>query len=260
MRADLLEQLAARERLALVYTMPTCQNPTGLTMTLRRRREILEVAARHDIPVLEDHFDAELRYEGRPVPPLKALDGREQVVLLGTFSKILFPGLRVGWVVAPRPLYQALLRLKQATALATSLLPQVALAEFCRRGLLEAHLRRVREVYARRRRVLLETMARSFPREVTWTRPEGGMTLWVTLPRGASAVAVAMEARRRGVLVAPGTLFFLEGGQRYLALSSTVEPEERLRRGARILGEILAGEIQRIGGVGREETRGTPFV
>ncbi|MBU1698724.1 MAG: PLP-dependent aminotransferase family protein [Candidatus Eisenbacteria bacterium] len=239
LRVDILETVAAREKIRLIYTMPTFQNPTGLTQSVERRRALLDLAARKGIPILEDHFDAELRYEGEPVPTLKALDTRNQVILLGTFSKILFPGLRVGWVAAPEPVYDSLSRLMRAVAISTSLLSQIVMAEFCAQGLLDRHLDRVISIYAQRRKALLDGMNEYFPPEAGWTNPQGGMTLWVTLPPGLNSVAVTMEARRRGVSVAPGPLFFVEGGHRNLSLSSTAEPSDRLKQGIRILGDIL---------------------
>ena len=245
-RVDMLERVAARESIRLLYTMPTFQNPTGLTQPLDRRKELLEAAGRWGIPVLEDHFDAELRFAGESLPTLKSLDRRDQVILLGTFSKILFPGLRVGWLVVPGALQGPLVRLIRSSALSTSRLSQEILAEFCRQRLLDRHLEAVCGVYASRREALLRAMEEFFPESTRWTHPrDGGMTLWVTLPEGLNAVSIAVEARRAGVLVAPGPLFFVEGGQRHLSLSSTAESQERIREGVRRLGEILHGALDR---------------
>jgi DNA-binding transcriptional MocR family regulator len=254
MRPDVLERVASRESIRLLYTMPSFQNPTGLTQSLERRKELLDVAARWGIPVLEDLFAAELRYQGEPLPALKSLDSTDQVLLLGTFSKMLFPGLRVGWLLVPEPLYDSLKRLVRATSLSTSALTQEVLAEFCRRGFLDQHLRRVCAVYASRRKTLLDSMEEFFPEEAAWTRPEdGGMTLWVTLPPRINAVSVALEARKHGVHIAPGPFFFVEGGHGNLSLSSTAEPEERLRDGVRRLGGILKKALTEAGtGPGRE--------
>ncbi|MBD3336709.1 MAG: aminotransferase class I/II-fold pyridoxal phosphate-dependent enzyme [Candidatus Eisenbacteria bacterium] len=239
LRTDMLARAAGREPVRLLYTMSTFHNPTGLSQSAERRREVLRIAAGGGFPVLEDHFDAELRYRGEALPCLKAFDERDQVVLLGTFSKILFPGLRVGWILAPKPIFDSLSRLMRAAALSTSLMAQIILAEFCRRGMLDRHLERVRRVYAGRQAALLQALQRHLPPEVRWTRPDGGMTLWITLPPGIDGVSVTLEARRRGVLVTPGNFFHVEGGAEHLALSSTFESEERLEKGARVLGEIL---------------------
>jgi 2-aminoadipate transaminase len=261
MRPDVLESVASRESIRLIYVMPSFQNPTGLTQSLERRKELLDVASRWGIPILEDHFDAELRFRGDPLPTLRQLDANDQVLLLGTFSKILFPGLRVGWLLLPEAIYPSLARLVRVTSLSVSVLTQEVLAEFCRRGHLDRHLERICPVYASRRRAILEAMKEFFPEEVTWTRPEdGGMTLWVTLPDGINAVSAALEARRRGVHVAPGPLFFIEGGHANLALSSTAEPEDRIREGIRILGDVLKGGLAGAGLRPGPETEVTPLV
>jgi len=244
MRADLLEETLAREKVKLVYCMPTFQNPTGLTMGRARRRAILEVARRHGVAVLEDSFASELRYGGKEEAPLRALPGGEDVLLLGTFSKMLFPGLRLGWLVAPPVLRAPIRRLRRCSDLAAGLLAQAAIHRFCESGLLEKHLLKVRRTNGRRLDALVRSMEAHFPEGVGWTRPEGGMSLWVTLPRRIDSIEVLLEARRRGVNFSPGRLFHVDGGgANTFKLSFTLEKEERIAEGVQIIGEIIGEKI-----------------
>ena len=151
---DALETVLERFRPKLIFTMPTFQNPTGITMDLPSRKRLLELAARHATPVVEDDFDSELRFDGDEVPSLKALDERESVLHIGTFSKGLFPGLRLGWIVAPRPVVSTLSRSKLVSDYHTSLLLQAAVVEFCRRGHYDRHLKRLAGIYREKSRKL----------------------------------------------------------------------------------------------------------
>jgi len=245
----------------LVYVMPTFQNPTGLTMGLSRRRAIMDVIDGRGVPLLEDQFDSELRYSGRPIPPLHAMDAGGQVLLLGTFSKILFPGFRLGWVAAPPGARARLLDVKRTCDLATSQPLQVALARFCRDGELDRHLDRVRRIHSGRLEALLLACAEYFPPGVHLTRPEGGMTAWVTLPSHCDASSIQEEAREAGVLIAPGHWFHAgDGGHQALRVTFVNEPEERIRQGVVRLGAILARHVTRPPGKATASEEATPFL
>jgi len=260
-RADELEAIVHRVRPKFLYVMPTFQNPTGLTMDPARRRELMSVLTQTHVPAIEDHFDSDLRYTGVPLAPLRALDHAEDVVLVGSFSKILFPGFRLGWIIAPRPVRERLLEIKQTCDLATSLPAQMAVHEFCARGGLDRHLDMVRAQNAERLEAMIEAITRFFPPTVSFTRPEGGMTMWVTLPERADAVTLLQSVRTRGVLFAPGPWFFPEGGgERHLRLSFVGEPPERIRNGIRILGEALAEHVAERRSLTREGRDRSPFV
>ena len=236
-----LAAVLAQARPKMVYLMPSFQNPTGCTMTMERRRSVMEVLTRAQVPVVEEDFSTDLRYRGRPLPPLKALDRTGQVVLLGTFSKMLCPGLRVGWLLASPGLRQPLLELKRLCDLATSLPSQMALAELVSRGDLDRHLAVVRREHGRRLEAMLEAIERHLPASVVPTIPDGGLTLWLRLPEGASSPALAEEALSLGVWIAPGTLFSPEkGGQGFVRLSFVGEPPERIDEGMALLGRTLA--------------------
>jgi len=264
MRPDGLATVLGSGRTKLVYVMPTFQNPTGLTMDDQRRRQIMEVAREAEVAVLEDHFDSELRYRGVALPPLRAHDSAGQVILLGTFSKILFPGFRLGWMIAPPEARARLLDIKRTGDLATSLLAQMVVAEFCARGGLERHLQRVRRVHAERMAVMLDAIDRHFPPSVTVTRPDGGMTLWVTMPEGSDAHEVREEARNAGVAIAPGTWFFADGGgRRNLRLSFVNETIERIAPGIEQLAGVIERHVERLTPPRPPERRGeepAPFL
>jgi len=240
LRPGALEELFARRSVKLLYCMPTFQNPTGVSMERERRVTVLSLARRYGVALLEDTFDADLRYRGVEEVALRGLPGGEDVLLVGTFSKILFPGLRLGWLVVPPRLRDAVRRIRRCTDLTAGLLGQAAVHRFCELGLLDEHLDRVRAANRARLAVLVDEMGEHFPDEAYWTRPNGGMSLWVTLPEGVDAVEVLLEARRAGVNFSPGPLFHVDGGGgNAFRLSFTLEKEDRIAEGVRILGEIL---------------------
>jgi 2-aminoadipate transaminase len=257
LRLDLLERLARREGPRLLYTMPIFQNPTGLSLADDRTGPLLDLCGRLGMPVVEDQFDADLFYEG-PLPcPLKAADDRGLVLLLGSFSKILFPGLRLGWLVVPRPLLPALHELKQMTDFSSGLLAQCAMDLYCRRGLLDRHLERVRAIYGARLGVMLQALEHEFPPDVRWTRPRGGLTLWVSLPAGLDALDLWAQARREGVDFTPGPVFFPSGGGNgHFRLSYIRETEERIQSGIALLGSLVKANLAR----GAAPSAAGPFI
>jgi GntR family transcriptional regulator/MocR family aminotransferase len=241
-----LDDLLSRSGARLIYLIPNFQNPTSGTMSLKRRQHLLEVALRHGVPILEDDFGGDLRYEGAEQPSLKALDIRgEGVVYVGTFAKKLAPGLRIGWIAAPPEVVSRLVALKRVTDWSTSPLLQAALHEFCARGHLDAHLDRVVSIYRQRRDAMLGAMRKHFPADVRWTRPEGGLVVWVTLPQGVDAEETAVEARTHGVLVSSGDLFFIRSGPRTnLRMVFGQAGLADIEKGIRILGRILDRRVR----------------
>ncbi len=224
----------------LFYCQPSAHNPTGLSLAPDTARGLLEAAARHQVPVVEDGFDGSLYYGPRPAVPLKALDRDGVVIYIGTFSKVLFPGLRLGWLVGPRPIRERLLAAKQLADLHTSALLQAAVHRFCERRLLDRHVVRIAREYARRRTLLLAALRRRMPREVAWTEPAGGFSLLVTLPPGLDAEALLPAAIERGVAFTPGAAFFVDGGgARTLRLSFSTVAAGRIDEGVRRLAETI---------------------
>jgi DNA-binding transcriptional MocR family regulator len=239
--AEALEQVLMRHRPKLFYCQPTAHNPTGLTMTPEAARRVLDVAARHHVPIVEDGFDGSLYYGERRPLPLRALDRDGLVLYIGTFSKVLFPGLRLGWLVAPPPVVERLRAAKQLADLGTSPLIQAAVHRFCERRLLDRHIARIAREYDRRRTVLVEALARHMPEGVSWTEPRGGFSLLLTLPAGCDATALLQRALRRGVGFTPGTRFFVDGGgDRTARLSFSSVPQRRIEDGVKRLAEAIA--------------------
>ncbi|MGH9867508.1 MAG: PLP-dependent aminotransferase family protein [Candidatus Polarisedimenticolia bacterium] len=235
-----VERVLSRRAPKLMYLMPNFQNPTSETMSLSRRRALVRLAASRRLPILEDDFGGDLRFEGPDLPALKALEGGEEVIYMATFAKKLLPGLRVGWIAAPRQVAERLVALKKITDYGTSLLLQAALCEFLRRGEMERHLAHVIEQYRARRDAMLSAMKRCFPGDATWTRPAGGLVVWVTLPPGVDADEVAVSAAARGVLVGRGDLFHVEGGARNnLRLTFSQAGVREIHRGIRLLGDVI---------------------
>jgi len=257
---EALERLLARRAPKLLYCQPTCHNPTGLTMSGETAERLLAIAARHQVPVVEDGFDASLYYGTRPPGPLKARDREGVVVYIGTFSKILFPGLRLGWLLAPPPVMERLAAAKQLADLHTSALLQAAVHRFCERRLLERHATRVAREYARRRTLLLDALGHRLSDDVTWTVPQGGFSLLLTLPAGMSANALLPRALQRGVAFTPGTAFFLdEAGERTLRLSFSSVPSARIDEGVRRLAEAIK-DVRRQPRVRNAERATVPLV
>ena len=245
--AAALEQVLARHRPKLLYCQPTAHNPTGLTMSPAAARRVLDAAARHSVPIVEDGFDGSLYY-GEPRPlPLRALDRDGLVLYIGTFSKILFPGLRLGWLLAPPPVVARLRAAKQLADLGTSALIQAAVHRFCERRLLDRHVTRIVAEYRRRRDALLESLRRHMPDDVRWTEPRGGFSLLLTLPPGCDAALLLPRALRRGVGFTPGARFFLDGsGEGTARLSFSSVPLRRIDDGVRRLAEAI-GDWRRSG-------------
>jgi DNA-binding transcriptional MocR family regulator len=242
---DHLERLLERQAPKLLYCQPSAHNPTGLHMPAAARRRLLDVATRHRLPIVEDGFDGTLFYGERPPVPLKASDASGQVIYLGTFSKILFPGLRLGWIVASPELIERLEMAKQLADIHTSPLIQAAVYHFCRQRLLDRHQARALREYARRRNALLASLGRRMPQGVTWTETQGGFSLLLELPEGLDAAALLPRALARGVTFTPGNAFFSDGGgERTLRLSFSAVPFAQIEEGVRRLGDSIR-EAQR---------------
>jgi 2-aminoadipate transaminase len=240
-----LEDVLRRRRPKLIYVVPTFHNPTGATLDLAARRRLLELAAQYRVPIVEDEIYRDLRYDGAALPSLKALDQYGVVVYLNSFSKVGFPGLRVGWIVAPRLLIEHLHALKQRSDLHGNLLAQAALADFARQGLLTKHLQRCRRSYAQRRDAMLAALQRHFPNSATWTAPEGGMAIWVRLPAGLDASELLAQAQLQGIYFTPGPRFYASNARaNTLRLSFTMVTAPQIEEGLKRLGELITTQLK----------------
>ena len=247
-RTDILDVVLQRYRPRLIYTLPTYQNPTGVTTSAERRRELLRLAWKYRIPILEDDPYSDLSYDGTPPPSLFATDPSGHVLSLGSFSKTLFLGTRIGWIVGARRVLDAFCRMKQYTDLHTNTPAQFLLDRFLREGHYAAHLRIVREQYALRRNAMIRALEQFAPPGVNWNAPAGGYYIWSRLPPSVDVSRLAAAAARRGVSYLPGNAFFADGAQgtTHMRLCFAAEPEDRVREGIRRLMEAV-GECSRDG-------------
>jgi 2-aminoadipate transaminase len=250
MRIDLMEEaldrLAAEGRVPkFIYTVPSFQNPGGVTMSLERRRRLVEVARRRELLVLEDNPYGLLRYEGDPQPTLYSLDGGEYVIYLGTFSKILSPGLRLGWTCAPRPVLERMNQGKGSTDLCSSPLSQHFVVAYFGERDWRRYVRSLTELYRRRRDTMLDALAEHFPREATWTRPEGGLFIWATLPDYIDTTDLLARAlREENVAFVPGRAAYLDGrGGSSMRLNFSGVGEEDIREGVRRIGKVISEQV-----------------
>jgi len=243
---EALEATLAANRVKLMVLTPDFHNPTGTSMPLASRRKVLELAGRHQVPVVEDHIYARLHARDERVPSLKQLDRANLVIHIDSFAKVAFPGLRVGWIVAPATAIERLRIVKQTTDLHTDQLAQATLAEFLRRGLFSKHLARMRKVYASRLLALDEALRKHMPEGTRWTRPDGGMCLWLELPPGFDASELLIHAKERGVLFAPGRYFYVQNPlPNTLRLGYAGLDEKQIARGVATLADVLRVEMRK---------------
>lgn len=240
-----LARVLRRRRLKLIYVTPASQCATGGVLGERRREELLALAGEHDTPLLEDDYGSELHYDGPVLVPLKALDPAGLVIYVGTFSKVLFPGLRLGFVVAARPLLDKLILSKWAADFQTSVVTQAAMTELLASGSFERHLGHVRNVYRRRLQAMLAALDDAMPEGVTWTRPRQGQTVWLRLPETVDAAALREDAARAGLIYSGGESFHLDGASHNsLALSFASLEEDAIQEGISLFGQILQRHVQ----------------
>jgi 2-aminoadipate transaminase len=240
--ADELKRLGTRGA-KFIYTIPNFQNPAGVTLTPSRRRELVDLAREYDIPVIEDDPYGRLRFEGGHALPLRALD--EDVIYLGTFSKIFAPGLRLGWVVAPKPILAKLLLAKQAADLCGSAYTQVSAEHYFAETRWRKVLQDLTSAYAERRDAMIEALEEHFPAEAHWTVPAGGFFVWVEMPSFLDLKSILAEAVERGVTYVPGDAFYPDGrGRNCMRLGFCYAQPEAIREGIRRLAEVLEDRLE----------------
>lgn len=248
MQVDQLEKFFQKTPPKWLYALPNFQNPSGVTLSLERRTRLVELAARYHVPIIEDDPYGQLRFTGKPLPSLLELAGYldagseagEHVIYLGTFSKTLAPGLRLGWIVAPVEVIDKLVQAKQGMDLQTATLNQMIAHSIASNGFLEGHIQYIRKLYGERRDLMLDALQRHFPSQVQWTRPEGGMFLWVTLPSEVRATELLSVALTQNVAFVPGESFFADGGDHNtLRLNFSNASPEEIETGIARLGRAL---------------------
>jgi len=241
MQVDGLEKLLQQHHPRLIYTIPNFHNPTGTCLTSARRRQLLVLADRYNVPILEDDFVGDLRYEGRTQPALKALDPGGRVIYVSTFSKMLMPGLRVGFLVAEGPVYDHLVDFKRVNELATSNLIQHALEAYVTVGRYQSHLHRSCQIFRKRRDVMVAAVQRYLPDTVHFDIPQGGLFIWLSLPKGLTSEGLLPLAWEEGVDFAPGSPFFpeeIESSNR-LRLNFVVQAPGEIEEGIKRLGKAI---------------------
>jgi len=239
------EVLEANPNAKLLYTVPDFQNPTGVTLSLERRRRLIELANAYDLLVVEDTPYRALRYAGESLPTLKSLDTEDRVLHLGSFSKILAPAMRLGWAVANPDILERLTLLKLAADTQNSTLNMAATSEYLSSFDIDAHLERALPVYRHKRDLMLATMADTFPGDVHFTNPDGGLFVWLTFPEDLDATAFMADTLLPEAKVAfvPGATFFpIDQQPNYARLSFSGVPDDRLVHGISALGRLLHGE------------------
>ena len=250
---DALEE-ALRKGPKFIYVLPNFQNPTGVTLSLERRKILVELADKYGIPIVEDDPYSKLRYEGEDIPPIVLLDSQYRnddkhtfngnVIYLNTFSKILAPGLRLAWVVAPADVLKKLVQAKQGADLHTSTFNQMIACEVFKGGFLDRHIEVIRDVYGNRRNIMLEALKDNFPTGIEWTKPKGGMFLWITLPENMNATDLLFKAIDEKVAFVPGEHFHpLGGGKNTMRMNFSNATPEKIKEGIARLAKVVRREM-----------------
>ncbi|NLN48045.1 MAG: PLP-dependent aminotransferase family protein [Clostridiales bacterium] len=241
MKMDELEKaLKENPNAKFIYTIPDFQNPTGITMSLDRRKKIVELAEQYNVPVVEDNPYGDLRFDGEKHPPISCFDTKGLVIYLGTFSKIFAPGLRLGWVAASPEITQKYVLVKQGADLQTNSMSQREIATYIETNDIDAHIEKIIKVYRKRRDLMLETMKQEFTNNVSYTYPNGGLFTWVTLPEGIDAADVLQKALEEKVAFVPGGSFYPNpGNENHFRLNYSNMPEDKIVEGITRLGKVL---------------------
>jgi len=269
MRIDELETVLARldgegRRPKFIYTVPSFQNPAGVTMSLQRRQRLVELARQHELLVVEDNPYGLLRFGGVPLPPLYQLDGGDFVIYVGTFSKILSPGIRLGWAVAPPPVMEKIVLGKQASDLCTSTLTQHFVREYFSERRWQEYIADLVEIYRGRRDTMVAALREHFPAEATWTEPDGGLFIWATLPEYIDTSDLLAKALREDVAFVPGQAAYIDEnrGRSSMRLNFSGVSDEEIREGVRRIGRVIAEQVELYKALtveqGPAETSGTP--
>jgi 2-aminoadipate transaminase len=249
MRIDELEELLAKldgegRRPKFIYSVPTFQNPGGVTLSLERRQRLVEIAREREILVVEDNPYGLLRYSGDPLPPLYSLDGGDFVLYVGTLSKILSPGIRIGWACAPPPVMAKLVLGKGAADLCTSTLSQYFVHEYFAEGGWLDYVDELSRIYRGRRDAMLEALERYFPAQATWSVPAGGLFVWATMPDYIDTTDLLAKALRENVAFVPGQAAFVDGrGTGSMRLNFSAQSEDEIREGIRRIGAVVGEQV-----------------
>jgi 2-aminoadipate transaminase len=242
MRTDVLEDKikACKKSIKMIYTIPLFQNPMGVSLSLERKKHLLELAERYDIPILEDEAYSELVYSGKVRPPIKSMDKSGMVIYTHTFSKFLSPGFRLGWVVADPETIKKLAIAKQGADLCANMLVQFVAEEYLRSDLIDKQIAKIREMYKRKRDIMLNALEEKFPEGSTWTKPEGGMFIWVTLPEKVDTKEMFADALKEKVVYVNGAAFCTDGsGRNCMRLNFSNTDDDKIEEGIQRLARVI---------------------
>lgn len=241
---DLERVLKETKNVKFIYLVPDFQNPSGRTWNRERRERLVELANEYDVAIIEDNPYGELRFEGEQLPAVAHYDTTGNVVFLGTLSKIFCPGLRIGWIAAKKEVIEKYVLIKQSSDLQTNTLSQMQASMFLEDYDIEAHIEKIKDLYRKRRDLMIKTMEEEFPKGVSWTYPEGGLFTWVMLPEHINARDLAVKVLEQDVAFVPGGAFFANGGQENaFRLNFSNMQEDRIVEGIKRLGKVLRQEI-----------------
>lgn len=244
---DLERVLSSNDKVKLIYVIPDFQNPSGRTWPLERRLKFMEIINKYEIPVVEDNPYGELRFDGESLPSLKSLDTKGLVIYLGTFSKIFCPGYRLGWTCAAPKILEKFNICKQGADLQASTISQMEVNKFMEMYDLDAHVEKIKACYVKRRDLMIKTMEEEFPESVEFTRPQGGLFTWVTLPEGIDAGVMAKKCLEKNVAYVPGDSFYPNGGVvNTCRLNYSNMPEDKIVEGIKRMGEVLRSELSSV--------------
>ena len=239
-----VEECIKKHKPRFIYVVANFQNPSGITMSEERRRELVKLAQRYYIPIIDDNPYGELRFKGKDLPSLRELGG-DGVIELGTFSKLISPGLRIGWIVIPPEIVGVFERMKQSTDLHTNTFAQYVIYEYIKNGNLDKHIEILKKEYSRRREAMISSLKKHFPKNVKWTEPEGGLFLWVILPEKVSATQLLQKAVENKVAYVPGKPFFArEDHDNVLRLNFSNATIEQIEEGIKRLAEVFKKHIE----------------
>jgi DNA-binding transcriptional MocR family regulator len=243
---ELEKILRNHSNIKYIYTVPSFQNPTGVSMSVERKRRLVELSREYGVAIIEDNPYLELNYGKNIEFPVKSYDKNENVIYLGSFSKTFCPGLRVGWIVGPEDVIRKYSLIKQGVDLHVNTLAQYQIAEFIKEFDYEEHVEKIKNVYKRRRDTMLKSIEEEFPKEIKYTKPDGGMFIWVELPENIDANMIFKNALNKKVAFVPGNAFFAEGKvNNCLRLNYATMDEERIEEGIRRLGEVLRTSLNK---------------
>lgn len=241
MNMDVLEDVLRKTKnIKLIYVIPTFQNPTGKTWNLERRKRLAELSAQYSVAVVEDNPYGELRFEGESLPSVKAFDKVGNILCTGSFSKIFCPGFRIGWIAGDKEIIRKYVLVKQGTDLQCNTIAQMTIAEYLKRYDIDKHIKKIVEVYRKRRDIAVRSIECYFPKNIKFTHPEGGLFTWIELPEGVSARNILEKCLEKKIAFVPGGSFFPnEHKENTFRINYSNMPEDRIEKGLQILGEVI---------------------